>query len=694
MSAPKKKGAAAKSAKPEQKDKSAPKQEAEKASDAPWAIASGPHRVPGLGFGLPYPFVIIHCSIPATTPEERAELTQRFDALFKGAKGLARVEAFADPRSGSERQDTATWFCAIAARLQQLADLPVHAQPRVIGAGEKGAAFAVPALTRGLEATGELLVLTCKAFTTSSKAERDKLREQAHAAFQRLRASALTTSNTPRLVKAAVENGIAFQEFPSSLVQYGIGRKSVLMDSTFTHYCSNIGARLAKMKHMAATVLRRAGLPAPANAIVMDEKQAVEVAKKLGYPVVVKPADKDGGVAVQADLRTAAEVEAAFANAAKVSKSVLVENFIAGRDYRITVFRGKAVWAVERVPAGVTGDGTSTIRELAEITNADPRRGTTVYAALKKIKLDGEAEALLARDGMTFDSVPAEGQFVRLRRSSNVTSGGMPVVVTDVMHPDNARLAERAAATIGLDLAGIDLIIPDIATSWREVPSGICEVNAQPELGGLTAGHLYPMVLKSLVGGSGHVPTIAVLGGDKAEKVVAGLKSALAAQGICVGTLDRGGVHVGGETLLPGPSGFLRGGRMLTMDRRVEALVLGAFEPSILSTGLPVQQIDALLMAGDLPPIGPAAPLKPMLMDMLRLTLPHCRSVVALGPTETFDPVLRGALEQSGNRIQAIAPAQVPAFLGRIVKDVVKATRTPAAGWAKAPEAVAQTTNA
>jgi len=81
-------------------------------------------------------------------------------------------------------------------------------------------------------------------------------------------------------------------------------------------------------------------------------------------------------------------------------------------------------------------------------------------------------------------------------------------------------------------------------------------------------------------------------------------------------------------------------------------------------------------------------------MDMLRLTLPHCRSVVALGSPETFNPDLRGALEQSGNRIQAMAPAQVPAFLGRIVKDVVKATRTPAAARQKAPKAVAQTTNA
>src|SRR5690606_8124879 len=125
--------------------------------------------------------------------------------------------------------------------------------------------------------------------------------------------------------------------------------------------------------------------------------------------------------------------------------------------YRIVVFRGKAIWAKERRPAGVTGDGKSTIRELVAAVNADPRRGSDVYAPLKKLRLDEEAEKLLARDGLTFDSVPQGGAFVPLRRRANVSAGGTPVAVTDRMHPDNARAAERAAELVGLDLAGVDL---------------------------------------------------------------------------------------------------------------------------------------------------------------------------------------------------------------------------------------------
>lgn len=649
---------------------------ATESASAPWTLVVPPHQLPGFGYGLPYPAVLLRCVIPATTPEERAELAERFDALFKGAKGLARVDEFTDPATGSDQKDTITWFCALAARLQKLADLPVHAQPHVIGFGPRGTSIAIPALLRGLEPTGELLTILLKAFTASAE-EHETLREQAQGTFPRLLASALTTSNTPRLVRAAVENGISFQELPGSLVQYGMGRKSVLMDSTFTHYCSNVGARLARHKQLATSVLLRAGLPVPSNAIASSEEHALQIAEKLGYPVVVKPADKDGGVAVQADLRTEEEVRAAYAAAVKVSKMVLVEKFIPGRDYRITVFRGKAIWAVERVPAGVTGDGVSTIEQLVEETNADPRRGSTVYAALKKIKLDEEAETLLARDGMTPQSIPEEGRFVRLRRASNVTSGGMPVVVTDRMHPDNAWLAERAANVIGLDLAGIDLIIPDIATSWREVDSGICEVNAQPELGGVTADHLYPLVLKTLVGGTGHIPTIAVLGGKEADDLAASLAGALAAQGICVGWHDNAGVHIGRDTILPGRLSSLRAGRILTMDRRVEAIVLGSLDAAVLSQGLPVDRIDALLVTGGLPQVSEKSPLSAehLLTELMRLLTPHCRTVTAVeGPTGV-EPAVQAVLRQS-RRIKAVVPAaERQALLANVMRGVVNVVR-------------------
>lgn len=644
-------------------------------SNGPWSPRAAGGVMQGFGFGMPYPAVLFPCNFPATTPKARVQLTTRFNALLEGVPGLHRIEAFVDPVDGNDVKDTVTWFAALAARLPRLANLPVYAAPRIVAAGPGWASLMVPALSRGAKPTIDLLRLMCAAFARGMGEDNADLREHARAAFASLKASALTTSNTPRFVKAAVENGIVFQELPSSMVLYGIGRNSVLLDSSFTHECSNVGARIAKYKQLCTAYLGRAGLPVPANGIAQTEEQALSIARQLGYPVVVKPADKDGGMAVQADLRTEDEVRWAFAGAHKVSKSVLVEKFIAGRDYRIVVFRGKAIWAKERRPAGVTGDGKATIRQLVDGVNADPRRGSDVYAPLKKLVLDEEAEKLLSRDGLTFDSVPKKGAFVPLRRRANVSAGGTPLAVTDRMHPDNARVAERAAELVGLDLAGVDLIIPNIAQSWREVDSGICEINAQPELGG-DAEHLYAEVLKGLVRNNGHVPTIAVLGAGKADEFTANLVEALAAQGLTVGSHDRKGVHVGGETIVPGDVSILRAGRMLTMDRRVDALVFGVIDAAVLRQGLPVGTIDALLLTGETPPEpelrGTGEPLR---ADVLRLMAPHCRNVATLAKPDEFPPQLRAAVAGAIKVNRVVPAAEHAAFLRSLVKGITAVAR-------------------
>lgn len=643
-------------------------------TEGPWSVPLPAFTIQGFAYGMPYPSTVFYAAIPPTTREARAALFRRFEALFEGIKELHPLEPFADPATGSERDDTLAWLIALADRLQRLANLPVYAQPRTITRGKLMVSLLVPALARGLQPTIDLLKLLCIAFGRGEGEKLDDLCEPFHTAFAVLKASALTTSNTPRLVKAAIEHKIAFQELPGSMVLYGIGKNSMLMDSTFTQDCSNIGARLAKYKHMAASLLRRAGLPAPANGLAQTEEQAVDIANKLGYPVVVKPADKDGGLAVQADLRTDEEVRWAYDGVRKVAAMALVEKFCEGRDYRIAVFRGKAVWAKERQPAGVTGDGKSSIFELAERVNADPRRGNDVYAPLKKLILDDDAEQLLARDGLSPDTVPKKGEFVRLRRRANVSSGGTPIPVFDEMHPDNARLAERAAEVLCLDLAGVDLIMPDISQSWRDVPSAICEVNAQPELGG-DAEHLYPQVLTALVPNGGQVPTIGVLGGKLADDIAPKLAEAIVKRGLTVGIHDRSGVRVGRETVLSGEMSALRAGRMLTMDRRVDALLLGALDIGVLRHGLPVQQIDMLLLTGDVADEPEFAKGRGLLPEMLRLIAPHCRNVVALAPADQFDPELRAAVHQTLKLNRVIGPEQRPTFLGNVVNGVIAAAR-------------------
>ena len=148
----------------------------------------------------------------------------------------------------------------------------------------------------------------------------------------------------------------------------------------------------------------------------------------------------------------------------------MVETFISGKDYRILVVNNQVVAVAERVPAHVMGDGTHTVAELVEITNADPRRGIGHEKILTRITVDAQTIEVLA--GLALDDVPEEGRFVQLKLTGNMSTGGTSIDRTDDIHPDNVEIARQAAMVVGLDVAGIDFITADIARSVREQRGG------------------------------------------------------------------------------------------------------------------------------------------------------------------------------------------------------------------------------
>src|SRR5690606_29500602 len=130
-----------------------------------------------------------------------------------------------------------------------------------------------------------------------------------------------------------------------------------------------------------------------------------------------------------------------------------------------------------------------------------------------------------------------------------ISSGGTPRRVFDEMHPDNARLCERAAQILRLDLAGIDLLMPDITRSWREVGAGICEVNAQPQLSGATAPESYAQVLGELVPKQGRIPSAIVLTGHAEATLAEEVANLLAQRNLCVGTSSAAGLRIGAQCI-------------------------------------------------------------------------------------------------------------------------------------------------
>lgn len=490
------------------------------------------------------------------------------------------------------------WLLSVWQSLQSALGLPVFETGRILALGQGQARCVVPTLINARPAMAALIQYSIAFVSSFGGPGHQEKRDKLQPVINNLKAHGAKASNVPRFVKAAFELGYPMRELPDGSYQYGIGRNARWMDGSFTDVTPNMSAKFARNKVWASDLLRQAGLPVAPHRLVGDIATALKVAEQLGYPVVVKPADRDGGIGVAAGLETEDEVREAIAAAQKYSPNVLVEKHVQGRDYRVTVFNGRAIWAVERVPGGVTGDGQHTVRQLVDQLNTDPRRGGGTLSALKALVLDAEALRLLENQGLTEEAVPAVGQFVRLRRAANVASGGTPVAVFDKVHPDNARLAVRATQALRLDMAGIDLLIPDIAVSWRETGAFICEVNGQPTLGQTTAAHLYAPILRHLVPGSGRVPVFAVVGAAHPNVWIDALSAILEAQGVKVGSVGPQGVRLGSEWLTKGPVTTYAGGQMLALHRAVGAIVVAITDAGCLQTGLPFDRIDGLILAG------------------------------------------------------------------------------------------------
>jgi len=289
--------------------------------------------------------------------------------------------------------------------------------------------------------------------------------------------------STQAIVDEAVSRDIPYLRLnTASLVQLGQGVHQKRIRATMTSQTPSVAVDIASNKELTLSLLSAAGLPVPRSQSVRALDDAIRLANRIGYPVVLKPLDGNHGRGVMLDLQSDAEVRGAFEVAKSESRSglIVVETYITGRDYRCLVIDGKIAAIAERVPAHVIGDGVLTINELVAKTNADPRRGVGHEKVLTRIKIDQAAIDLVATQGFSMDDVPGEGTMVKLTLTGNMSTGGISIDRTFEAHPENIEIAEEAAQVVGLDIAGIDFIAPDITQPVRETGGAICEVNAAP----------------------------------------------------------------------------------------------------------------------------------------------------------------------------------------------------------------------
>ncbi|TDD81787.1 cyanophycin synthetase [Actinomadura darangshiensis] len=413
--------------------------------------------------------------------------------------------------------------------------------------------------------------------------------------------------STAALARAARERGVPVRRVGGlNLLRLGYGRHRRLVWAAMTDATSAIGMEVAGDKRLAHRVLADAGLPVPEGRVAASPAEALEALRDIGGPVVVKPLAGHQGEGVHIELTTPPEVVAAFASAAGDDGEVLVESYIPGGDYRVLVVGGRVAAAAELTAACVTGDGTATVEALVERVNADPARGEGHDRPLTRLVLGPTELALLARQGHGPASVPGDGERVWLRRNANLSTGGTSRDVTADVHAEVAAMCVRAAAAAGMDVCGIDLRLPDIASPppAERGAAGILEVNAAPglrmhlaphegacrDVAGDIVGLMYPE------GTPSRVPVVSVTGTNGKTTTVRMIAHMLELDGRRTGMTSTEGVYVGGRLVHRSDASGPRSAEMVLGDRSVDAAVLETARGGIVRRGLGYDRADVAVV--------------------------------------------------------------------------------------------------
>ena len=444
---------------------------------------------------------------------------------------------------------------------------------------------------------------------------------------KQVNAQTLGGDSTISLLQEAWKKGIEFRHLGNGTYQLGLGARQLRVDRGAIQLDSAIGARISRNKWRSANLARDAGLPAPIHMTVAAEEAALAAAHRLGWPVVVKPMDRDRGEGVTVDVIRDHQLVEAFRKAAALSASVLVERQVPGVCHRVLVVQGKVRIAAKRLPKSVKGDGSQTVRALVDQANAE-EQAMPPWSRRKPFPLDEMALACLAAAGFTPDSVPPEGVMAPLRPIQTSEWGGVVENLIDDIHPDNAAIAIKAARIFGLAVAGVDIISSDISRPWHENGAIINEVNYSPLLSGRQTGSVIASMLDDWFPGRGHIPVEAVIGGESAMAEGLRLRAGYAARGIrCWLTNHLETVSDSGASTSVAAHGLYGRCMALLMDPEVEALVMVIQTGELLETGLPLSRIDRIQDASVSAPPSEASvprPAVPEWVDAMRkLLLAH-----------------------------------------------------------------------
>jgi cyanophycin synthetase len=301
---------------------------------------------------------------------------------------------------------------------------------------------------------------------------------------------------------ALLEERVKYSKSINRLYTIGAGRNSQIINFASSSKDSKIAKEIQRDKWSSNLMMERLGLPTARWEILDSAEQIEDIWDKYEKPVVIKPTGLTAGSGVSTGIDTIQKAKNAYQIAKEPTKKhigktwqqkIMIQEQVPGEDYRLLVIDGKLEVVTKRIPAFIVGDGKSTIKELIEETNRDPRRDTSKPThILKPIKIDPPLLRLLDDKGLTLESIPEKDEKITVRKVASMSQGGITEDFTDQVGPEIKYIVESIANSIHAFVIGADILCKDISKPLTKDNGGIIEINTKPE----AYLNLYPVIGK------------------------------------------------------------------------------------------------------------------------------------------------------------------------------------------------------
>jgi cyanophycin synthetase len=410
---------------------------------------------------------------------------------------------------------------------------------------------------------------------------------------------------TTYILDEVKKRDIPFRQFEhGSLITLGYGNRQKKIRTAVTDATSGLGIEMAGDKDETKRILADAHVPVPQGIIVYSEEELRRRLSDVRFPVVLKPLDGNHGRGVTTDIHSLERALFGYGVARRISRPVIIEEYVKGDDYRFLVINYRLVAVALRLPAHVTGDGRSTIRQLIDKENEDPQRGDSSEHVLALIKVDEVTTKILNEKGLMPDSVLPNNERLVLKDTANISAGGTAIDVTDKVHPENRFMAERIARLFNLDICGIDIVATAVDVPVTRDVGAVIEVNAGPGLRmhsnpqhGVhrdVASPIIEMLFPNAA--ASRIPVVAVTGTNGKTTTTRLLAHMAKVAGYMPGFCVSDGIYINGHLIFEGDCTGAISAQQVLFDPTIDFAVLECARGGIIRSGLGFAQCDVSIL--------------------------------------------------------------------------------------------------